>query len=72
MTSSLDRFARLTTVSLQGAVVLFDRGLGLHDVALRNAARAVASDRVAARLREVAAASLAEAAARPDLTVVGA
>jgi hypothetical protein len=59
-------------VSLQGAVVLFDRGFRLHDVALRNAAQSVAADRVTARLRADAATTLAEAAARPELTVVGA
>jgi hypothetical protein len=73
MTSSLARVSRFSVDSLQGAVVLLDRGLRLHDAALRNAARAVASDRVAARLRADAAASLATA--QPDLhelTLVGA
>jgi hypothetical protein len=72
MTSSLARVARLSTVSLQRAVVLFDKGFRLQDVAVRNAAHAVAADRVSARLRAAAEASLAEAAARAELTVVGA
>jgi hypothetical protein len=72
MTSSLSRVARIYTESFQGAVVLLDRGLRLQDMAVRNAARSVASDRVAARLRADAAASLAAAAERPELSVVGA
>jgi hypothetical protein len=72
MTPSFDRLARLSVTSLQGAVVLVDRGFRLHDVAVRNAARAVAADRVSARLREIAANSIAEAATRPELSVVSA
>jgi hypothetical protein len=80
MTSSLLRVVRLSAVPLQSTVMLLDRRMGLQDIALRNAARAVASDRVAARLRADAAASLAASVApampavpRPsrELTLVG-
>jgi hypothetical protein len=72
MTSSLNLVARLGTGPLQGAAALIDRGFRLHNIAVRNAARAVASDRVAARLRAEAHASLADAVPTRELSLVGA
>jgi hypothetical protein len=76
MTSSLNRTVRFGVDSLRGAVVILDRGLRLQDVAVRNAARAVAAERVAARLRAEAAAALPATlpatAERPELSLVGA
>jgi hypothetical protein len=51
MTLSISQLTRVGTGSLHGAVAVIDRGLGLQSTALRNAARAVAADRAAARLR---------------------
>jgi hypothetical protein len=67
MTSSLDLLQRLVSV--------VDRGLRLQDVAVRNAAKAVAADRVSALVRADAAAVVA-GAAQPapqgrELTLVG-
>jgi len=76
MTSTLTGAVRYGVDSLRGAVIILDRGLRLQDVAVRNAARAVAAERVAARLRAEAAAalpaSLPATAERPELSVVGA
>jgi hypothetical protein len=71
----MTQIARLGAGSLARAVVLIDRGLRLHEVAVRNAARAVASDRVAARSRADAAAAVlanAELAGPRELVLVGA
>ncbi|MBV9870501.1 MAG: hypothetical protein JO214_07750 [Frankiaceae bacterium] len=75
MTSSFGSLSSLGLISLQRAVVVIDRGFALNHNALRNAARAVASDRVAARLRADAAAVMAAQPAverRVDLSLVGA
>lgn len=59
---------------MQRFVVVVDRGLRLQDVAVRNAAKAVAADRVAALVRADAAAVVtAHTVAQPrELTLVGA
>ena len=72
MTSSVSLVTRVGLGSVQAAVALLDRGLRLQDIAVRNAARAVASDRVAARLRAEALASLSEALPARGLSLVGA
>jgi hypothetical protein len=74
MTASLGTALRFGTRSAQRTLVMLDRGLRLQHVAVRNAAAAVASDRVSARLRADAAAVMAAAqpARANELTFVGA
>jgi hypothetical protein len=65
------------TSFLHRIVLIVDRSLGLNNVAVSNAARAVSADRVAARLRFDAAMALAaqpwpERSDAPELTLVGA
>jgi hypothetical protein len=74
MTASLGTVLRLGTRSAQQTLVVLDRGLRLQHTAVRNAASAVVSDRVSARLRADAAAVLAaETSTRAnELTLVGA
>jgi hypothetical protein len=59
---------------MQRFVVVVDRGLRLQDAAVRNAAKAVAADRVAALVRADAAAVVAAqpAVQARELTLVGA
>jgi hypothetical protein len=71
MASSFGSLPSFGITSIQRAVVVLDRGLGLNHTALRNAARAVASDRVAARMRADAVAAPAADPAR-DLELVSA
>jgi hypothetical protein len=74
MAASLSFMARLSADSLHGVAGVLDRGLRLQHVAVRNAARAVAADRVAAILRADAAAALAASESAParELSLVGA
>jgi hypothetical protein len=73
-TASFGTALRAGRRSAQRTVVRLDRGLRLQQVALRNAASAVASDRVSARLRADAAAAIAaqEPVRANELTLVGA
>jgi hypothetical protein len=59
---------------MQRVVVVVDRGLRLQDAAVRNAAKAVAADRVAALVRADAAAVVAAqpAVQGRELALVGA
>jgi hypothetical protein len=59
MTSSIWSLPGFGRASVQRAVVVLDRGLGLNQAAVRNASRAVAADRVAAIMRADAAAVIA-------------
>jgi hypothetical protein len=72
MTPSLRTVTRLGSQSVQGTLVMLDRGLGLQHTALRNAARSVASDRVAAIMRADAAAAVAAQSRVRELSLVGA
>jgi hypothetical protein len=72
MTASLRVVVRLGAQSVQGTLVALDRGLNLQHTAVRNAARAVASDRVAALMRADAAAVVAAQSAVRELSLVGA
>jgi hypothetical protein len=74
MTSSISLAGRIGAGSLQRVVSVVDRGLRLQDVAVRNAAKAVAADRVAALVRADAAAVVAAQSApqERELTLVGA
>jgi hypothetical protein len=58
MTTSSAFVTRVSAESFHGVAAVIDRSLRLHDGAVRNAARAVVSDRVSARARADATAAV--------------